>query len=347
MKSPVKVHFVCRGNLYRSRMAAHYLETLQIDGIEVSSSGVDAALHADLGNKIMADRPVELAHWIGFQTWAKNLHPLQTTQELLDDADLIVFMNDDVAHDAQLRYQLNLATCEVWDVADLDERLKLKHKKPTDRKASRRIIEATHRYVKQRVDQLVHDITISGMTDIVDEGDRPMGYAIPVAWANRKGLWFRGIHIVLLTADHKVITEKRSRTIMFSPSRLDFSVGGGVGTRESYEEAACRETREELGIQIQPTDLQLLETREVVAKSSHYHVTERVHLKTYLAVLTEKKPEVKKQVAEVAQVYFISLPQIRRLVRLRRLVHFGLLESNQAYYRDILSETERQLRLSR
>jgi protein-tyrosine-phosphatase len=42
----MRVHFVCTGNLYRSRMAEAYLRSKAIPGLEVTSSGVLAEMQA-------------------------------------------------------------------------------------------------------------------------------------------------------------------------------------------------------------------------------------------------------------------------------------------------------------
>ena len=347
MKAKTKVHFICRGNVYRSRMAAHYLELQQIDSIEVSSSGIEAAKNRPRNKAIMSARPVELARWIGLDSWDEDLHPTQTTQAIIDSVDLIIFMNEDVAHDARLTFRLTLAKCETWDVADLDERLERIHKTLLDTAASEHVIEATHRYLQTRVDVLIHDICVSNMVDAVDARDRKLGYALPTAWTNRKALWHRGCHVILLTANHKVITEKRARKIMFSPSRLDFSAGGSVDQGETYEQAACRETYEELGIKIMAAQLKLIDQRSVDAYNAQYKLASRVHLRSYLVILPERNPAIVIEQSEVSKVYLLPLARIRRLVKLRRLVHIGRLASGQQYYEEILRAVNHELKASR
>jgi protein-tyrosine-phosphatase len=38
----MRVHFICRGNVYRSRIAEAYLKSLELEGLEVLSSGTIA-----------------------------------------------------------------------------------------------------------------------------------------------------------------------------------------------------------------------------------------------------------------------------------------------------------------
>ena len=43
MSQKIKVHFVCNGNIFRSRLAEAYAKSLGLGQLEISSSGVVAA----------------------------------------------------------------------------------------------------------------------------------------------------------------------------------------------------------------------------------------------------------------------------------------------------------------
>ena len=69
-----------------------------------------------------------------------------------------------------------------------------------------------------------------------------------------KGLLHKEIHVWLYTPDGKLVFQHRSKMKDTFPDKLDASVGGHVDIGESYEKAALRECKEELGIEIEKMD---------------------------------------------------------------------------------------------
>lgn len=66
----------------------------------------------------------------------------------------------------------------------------------------------------------------------------------------------RSVHILVLHPDGRLLLQKRSLRKDTQPGKWDTSVGGHVGFGQSYEEAARRESEEELGMV--PEDLVFL-----------------------------------------------------------------------------------------
>ncbi len=68
----------------------------------------------------------------------------------------------------------------------------------------------------------------------------------------------RAVHVVVLNRAGLMLLQKRASTKDIMPDKWDTSVGGHVGFGQSYEEAALRETEEELGIFLDVSDLEYL-----------------------------------------------------------------------------------------
>jgi isopentenyldiphosphate isomerase len=67
-----------------------------------------------------------------------------------------------------------------------------------------------------------------------------------------------GMNVIIIFNDKgEILLQKRSMTKDLFPGMLGVSVGGHVNKGESYEEAAKRETEEELGVQL---DLKFIKT---------------------------------------------------------------------------------------
>jgi protein-tyrosine-phosphatase len=114
----VVIHFVCRGNTHRSRLAEAYAKSLILDlhDITILSSGIEA--DRDLNGPIVP--------FVKLLLQTENLLLLtgtswtQTTQSMIDHSDVIVFMNDDVYEDSVKQFDIPLAKSQTWQIADVE-----------------------------------------------------------------------------------------------------------------------------------------------------------------------------------------------------------------------------------
>ena len=89
------IHFVCRGNSFRSIIAEAYLNSVKVEGWRVLSSGTKAALNkAD--NLVYYRMTLELLGRHGIREFAKADYGDQLTQALLEEADITVCLNQRV-----------------------------------------------------------------------------------------------------------------------------------------------------------------------------------------------------------------------------------------------------------
>jgi protein-tyrosine-phosphatase len=113
------IHFVCRGNAFRSIIAEAYLNSLELKDVSVLSSGTVGALHKtrNLANHRLT---LELLEEHGIRGFAKAGYGDQLTQPRLDKSDVIVCLNQRVYDDC-LRSVTFSASPRVWSVADIGE----------------------------------------------------------------------------------------------------------------------------------------------------------------------------------------------------------------------------------
>jgi isopentenyldiphosphate isomerase len=98
------------------------------------------------------------------------------------------------------------------------------------------------------------------LTWVSDDDARVLG---PIARGEAHGdpvRVHRAVHILVIDGEGCLLLQKRSRNKDTQPGKWDTSVGGHVSFGQSYEEAALRETAEELGLHIGGRDIEFLYT---------------------------------------------------------------------------------------
>jgi protein-tyrosine-phosphatase len=112
------IHFICRGNTHRSRLAEAYARsfTQDICHVTIWSSGIEA--DRDLSGPIVP--------FVKSLLQQESLYEFtrpgwtQTTQPMLDASDLLVFMSDDVFEDAVTRFQIPAEKSLKWQIPDAE-----------------------------------------------------------------------------------------------------------------------------------------------------------------------------------------------------------------------------------
>lgn len=84
--------------------------------------------------------------------------------------------------------------------------------------------------------------------EVVDEQDRVIGTARRRECHGNPALVHRTAHVVVQSADGRMLLQKRSLAKDIQPGRWDTAVGGHLHVGESYEQAARREMAEEIGV---------------------------------------------------------------------------------------------------
>jgi isopentenyldiphosphate isomerase len=91
--------------------------------------------------------------------------------------------------------------------------------------------------------------TAEELLDIVDEDGFPTGRVLDKKTIHARGLRHRDVH-VWVTDGKNLLEQQRTWDKSIMPGAWDISVGGHVAAGEDYLDAAVRETKEELGMDL-------------------------------------------------------------------------------------------------
>jgi protein-tyrosine-phosphatase len=147
------IHFICRGNAFRSIIAEAYLNSLEMKDWDVLSSGTAAAPDR-AGNLAHYRRTLELLEKHGIAGFAKASYGDQLTQPRLEKADITVCMNQRV-YDESLHHVTFRAGPRIWSVADIGEPGRISAVE-SDKQRYR---EEAYQEIVGNVDRLISDIS--------------------------------------------------------------------------------------------------------------------------------------------------------------------------------------------
>lgn len=154
------------------------------------------------------------------------------------------------------------------------------------------------------------------MKEIFDVLDSHGGFTGQTATRNEchsQGLWHRAIVVFIASPDgKKVLLQKRSQDKRLWPNRWDVAVGGHVDAGEFGYQAAIREAKEELGINLQPQDL--LHIGSSTSENIEGDIINR-HFNDYFITHLDLDPtKLTLQPEEVSEVKWINLDEFEHLI---------------------------------
>jgi protein-tyrosine-phosphatase len=119
MISLMKIHFICRGNVLRSLIAETYLKSLNLDNINVISSGTNVDWN-DPKEREYFHNTLQVLKRHNIDSYAKAA-PHQLDQNRLDEyEDLVIVMNQKVLDEVNKLVVLRRKTYN-WEITDIGE----------------------------------------------------------------------------------------------------------------------------------------------------------------------------------------------------------------------------------
>jgi protein-tyrosine-phosphatase len=142
------IHFICTGNIYRSRLAEAYCAFKGVPGLSVSSSGIGTKLNrgipiASYAVRVLSERGLE--HFAA-SSWQ------QTTAALVRASDVLVFMEREHYSFCEDWLDPVRQWVEIWDIPDVRQ---------VDAAQIMTEVEQTFAMIRQRTDMLLTALRLS------------------------------------------------------------------------------------------------------------------------------------------------------------------------------------------
>jgi protein-tyrosine-phosphatase len=139
------IHFVCTGNIYRSRLAEAYCASKRIPGLHVSSSGIAAGRD---GNALISPYAAEALARCDLSAYAAERWQ-RTTASLVQGSDVVVFMESEHERFCEGRVEPTRQRIEVWGIEDIG---------PMDVGKIPAKVERTFQLIRERCDALLKEL---------------------------------------------------------------------------------------------------------------------------------------------------------------------------------------------
>ena len=98
------------------------------------------------------------------------------------------------------------------------------------------------------------------LLDVLDENGNPTGEVEDRNEVYRRGLWHRSSHIWIENDNKELLVQKRNPNKSTFPNLWAISVAGHVDAGETSRDAAIRELKEEVNLDVKPEELEYLFT---------------------------------------------------------------------------------------
>jgi isopentenyl-diphosphate delta-isomerase len=144
--------------------------------------------------------------------------------------------------------------------------------------------------------------------DVLDEDGNKTGKTKLRSKVHRDGDWHAATHIWILNSDKELLIQKRSLEKDTHPNYWDISAAGHISAGDEIEDSARREIKEELGLDIKPTELKHLYTYKQEYNSDGVNNKQLNYV-----YLLEKDIDTSKlvlQKSEVSEVKFIPYQKL-------------------------------------
>ena len=150
--------------------------------------------------------------------------------------------------------------------------------------------------------------------DIIDQEGKKTGESRPIPEVHQKGLWHRTVHVWCVNSKGEILLQRRAKNKENFPDMWDISAAGHISSGEGSIDAALRETKEEIGVDLSPSDLMSLgEIKHQGVLNGGTYIDNEIS-DIYLVRLNSELSDFKMQEEEVSALKWIPIVEFKKWV---------------------------------
>ena len=152
------------------------------------------------------------------------------------------------------------------------------------------------------------------MKELIDYFDEDRNYlgVVDKDEAHEKGLWHNAVHVWIVNDKNQILLQRRGLDKDFFPGTWDASIGGHIGAGDNSLNSAIREGEEELGIKIEPEQLEYLFTNK--ESTSYRNIKVNEFLDIYLMRTDIDINDIIIQKEELLDAKYVDIDEFLRMV---------------------------------
>ncbi|HBH23088.1 MAG TPA: hydrolase [Cytophagales bacterium] len=173
--------------------------------------------------------------------------------------------------------------------------------------------------------------------DIVTEKGIPTGRSALKSEVHKNGWYHNTVHLWLYTKKGEILLQQRSHSKQIHPLLWDVSVAGHIDAGESFEAAAIREAKEEIGIHLLESDLTHIGSQLHKGEYNNGRIKDYEFHQMFIAELTVPLNTLIINKEEVEAIKLVDFRSFKILLESSETNgHF--IPENKSYYRFILDQ---------
>jgi len=152
--------------------------------------------------------------------------------------------------------------------------------------------------------------------DVLDENGNKTGETKLRNEVHRDGDWHRAVHIWIINGD-QILLQRRCPTKDSNPNMLDISCAGHLSAGDDSLTGALRELKEELNLDVAPSDLQFIKT----LKRSTRYAADFINNEfddVYILETDKTIEDMKFQQEEISEIFYVPFIEFKKMVETRQ-----------------------------
>ena len=151
------------------------------------------------------------------------------------------------------------------------------------------------------------------LLDVLDENGEKTGFVEDRKEIYKKGLWHRTSHIWIINDDNCLLVQKRNPDKATFPNMWAISVAGHVDAGETSRDTAIRELKEEVNIDVDPSELEYLFTVKRIQPYEDHQL--KVFDDVYLLRKNIDVDQTKLQVEELTDIKYVYYEYLKKIFK--------------------------------